>query len=882
MRTLDSSAIDLLTSGQEIEPVAIIAVTWTPGSTPLYYADRIVDGLYDGRILEMGSLDLSQRSDSSGLAGAVTVKLDDRDGALKSILDTEDIHLIRVDCYQWFWGLEDTDKFLLFSGQISTPIIWDEGSRSLTFDVVTKIEDQEVGWSAEMGNYATVAQELVGVPWPLVFGTVQHVPALQLQNIPTGFTTAPFGIPDKTVGSQITSLETLLAEAIDATEFYSLQVVDEGGSTENILDDPNVQQYTQMQATIQNQITALQGTSDWQLVLAVSSVGIIPTVTVNQPFSGIVRVNNSLFNATINGNQGTLSTVPVLLPGAPADTTVRQGYQFFNAGSQVVIADNYPIQYVASVVPGTVLKVWAMRSFNGIKQLSVVPPDYYTVSTQAMSGFLTATYVTLKQPLSTIALIQNLKTQIWENDFGKSLPPHIVNQIDWEDKLYVTFQSSVGPNPVDIMIWLISNYTSNGYDSASFSSVSAQLAGFPMNFMLAEQPNVLDLLNEIAYQARCLLFLRDDVFYLIFWPANPTPVDTITEDDIAVGSMQVVSTPTEALVTKYTATYRPDYSPFYDKPVQVILRYNIPKYGTHAETHDFYCYNDFYSVEKAATYWLIMKSQSWKVLKAKLLLNKINLEAFDYVTLHFAQPYIASVDVIGFIQSANYNSDDKTIDVEIWCPVLLGTTVVNPFAYPVGATEIDIWPQFHNEAGGGGASISQPSLPPANSTRLPIGVIDGFAFIEDNSGVGGPGLRQSWDSGDPFPGATELTPSPIPQPADQVVRWTPLPATDPTLDYTYPTPPNPTIMPSSGMYPGVIQDKIGPDSKNGNLINYHVNVYENGLMNQAKTIVAGQLQIDPDDVIPPGSWWYISYRAGVDQNGNSYSEKTFQIPVWLT
>ena len=67
-----------------------------------------------------------------------------------------------------------------------------------------------------------------------------------------------------------------------------------------------------------------------------------------------------------------------------------------------------------------------------------MPPDYYTVSTQVMGMGMTATYVTLNEPLSTIAMLQNARTQIWENDFGKSLPAHIVNQIDWEDKLYVT------------------------------------------------------------------------------------------------------------------------------------------------------------------------------------------------------------------------------------------------------------------------------------------------------------------------------------------------------------------------------------------------------------------------------------------------------------
>ena len=122
-----------------------------------------------------------------------------------------DIHKRKVNVYQSFMGLDDPvgDKFLIFSGQISTPLVWDEGKRTLSFDIVTKLEDYEVGWSAEMGNYPQVAVELIGKAWPMAFGTVQHSPCLRLQNIPTAFTTDPFGVNDTTVGAQITALEVL-------------------------------------------------------------------------------------------------------------------------------------------------------------------------------------------------------------------------------------------------------------------------------------------------------------------------------------------------------------------------------------------------------------------------------------------------------------------------------------------------------------------------------------------------------------------------------------------------------------------------------------------------------------------------------------------------
>jgi hypothetical protein len=37
----------------------------------------------------------------------------------------------------------------------------------------------------------------------MVFGTVQHVPALQLQEIPTAFTTAPFAVVDRSLIAEL-------------------------------------------------------------------------------------------------------------------------------------------------------------------------------------------------------------------------------------------------------------------------------------------------------------------------------------------------------------------------------------------------------------------------------------------------------------------------------------------------------------------------------------------------------------------------------------------------------------------------------------------------------------------------------------------------------
>ena len=58
---------------------------------------------------------------------------------------------------------------------------------------------------------------------------------------------------------------------------------------------------------------------------------------------------------------------------------------------------------------------------------------------------------------------------------------------------------------------------------------------------------------------------------------------------------------------------------------------------------------------------------------------------------------------------------------------------------------------------------------------------------------------------------------------------TPLPTADPTQDYSFQTPPDPTVPTQTGTFPGLIHDKVGRDQQFPDIINYNVDVYENGL-----------------------------------------------------
>jgi hypothetical protein len=302
------------------------------------------------------------------------------------------------------------------------------------------------------------------------------------------------------------------------------------------------------------------------------------------------------------------------------------------AGSRVVISSDEPITYIVSIVPGTVLAVKAYKTLKSTERKLVnVPGSLYTVATKVY-GSITAVQITVHKPLSTIV------------DQG------------WEDDLYVTFQSSVGPNTVDILKYLIDTYTDLDWDPTSFAAVRTNLIPFPANFPILERKNTIQVLTEIAFQARCAIWLSNGVFHLKYLPAEPTADDTITVSDLdAETGVEVELSPTEEIVTKMNVTWHLSWAA--EEPEKFILRHNVEKYGTQEQDFDFYIYNQPDIAYKCATFWLIRMSNTWKRMKFKTFLQKLNLETFDTVDLQFAsKKYVADANVKAIVEQANYNS----------------------------------------------------------------------------------------------------------------------------------------------------------------------------------------------------------------------------------
>jgi hypothetical protein len=306
----------------------------------------------------------------------------------------------------------------------------------------------------------------------------------------------------------------------------------------------------------------------------------------------------------------------------------------------------------------------------------------------------------------------------------------------WSDELYVTFQSSVGPNIVDILEYIIDNYTDLDYDSTSFSYVRTKLAPFPANFPLLSRKNTVQVLKEICFQSRCAFWLEDNVVFLKYLPEEPTPVaapvGTITVGDMDAdkGIEVELAQRTEDIVTKMNVNWRLTNVPAYEFSAEqanqtqyMTLRHNVQRYGLWEKDYDWYIFNQPDIVLKMATFWLIRLSSAWKRVKFRTYLHKLALEAFDCVTLD-APGYIASVPMKMVVEKAAYNSADNCIDFECSTPVKAGTLVKDPFYWPAALPQTTTWPPQADidsgNAGGGGLGVNATGkLPVGDTSSLP-------------------------------------------------------------------------------------------------------------------------------------------------------------------
>jgi hypothetical protein len=766
MRTVTPQAQVLLSQNMGTEWIVLLEVDWVDNGTLLYSDQEF--GSARPVILEMAGFDGSMMLEGSSDTQELALTLDDVDGHLRAIYNANDIHKRPARVYIQPKSLSSIHKILVFRGEIVTPIEWDEAQRTLRFNVLSKLQEKQVGFSMEEGDFPNIPDEALGKAWPLVFGQVCHLPAVKVRAPRRGYLEGGVGIHDftlepricqaikiqcpsqstgnqsnallgpnggmtmtvaKTIGpdlecvnrrfGEICKLKDLqtqqMAYEYDTFNVYNGSSFPQGVVTTVFIENAifkgvftgNVFSIHQRQhpeyATFNHVPCKNIRTQGYGMVVGRAQIGgtdntiqgaggqwiLDGTSILNTSATWTPATNGTTFTASQNTAQAFASCEEALvatpgLVGGPKesweyyDAMEDAGFFWAPAGSEVYIEAESEILYIASLLPGTVDGVAAFRTApNGFRYLTEVPASYYTV------------YETDYQGYQVVEIGMNKDLKLYNDQ--------------WDDDIYVSFTSSVGPNPCDIIEWLIDRYTDLTVDAASFAAVHALVVNYPNNFYLTDRPDVYKLINDIAYQSRCAVYVRNSVMFIRYLPTEPASVRTLSESDILTGTFQESLSVTEEVYTTHNIKWQKAGAAVQDNEEperKLVLKYNVDKYGTVAQDWDYYTYNLYDLVLKSATFWLIRKANSWKRVKFSLPLKHMDLDVLDCVTINVAQ--FSSTPVKCIIETMTIDPNENTVTLDCWTPVRSGETTPYFWAWPAQQPCASVWPLPLDTHGGGG------------------------------------------------------------------------------------------------------------------------------------------------------------------------------------
>ena len=325
---------------------------------------------------------------------------------------------------------------------------------------------------------------------------------------------------------------------------------------------------------------------------------------------------------------------------ARAAEIIKKGSAFWSASMDDEVRawtpNGDPDIYVASLTPLTEVKaVWGKRRIqvNGKSKtiLAQIPTNYYDVvhGKYNING-QKATAILFQKPLG---------------DYPDQ---------NWQEDVFVTATGSIGPNPVDIIQWLITNYTDLFCDASMFQ-IARGSVNAKANFALFEKRDALKICQEIAFQSKCALLLDQGGIGIVFLASEPTQQWNF--DESSTKNLRLTYTERKDIITKYLATYTTTYkdkhhiassSQMNTKELERVLRSILPtqvrsrsettmyvylnhvnKYGLSAKEEAFYIFNDYAPVKDAANFWGFRFSNSWKLVEFETWLQGVRLQPFD-------------------------------------------------------------------------------------------------------------------------------------------------------------------------------------------------------------------------------------------------------------
>lgn len=681
MRTLTVPTETEIAQNLGVEPITIVKIEWDSGT--IYYSEKTFTlGAINaqGKILTFNPIQAVRKTDVIGEAAGATLLLDDTDGSLKTIINTEVIEGKLVTIYQHFTGNDQADLTILLHGKIAGGIGWSEGERTLDISIDANIEDKEVGFAPDEDDVEDITPDAIDVPWPLCFGTVIHVPAVRVKREPIGHLLE--GINQNYDEFEIQGADLFPQE--EAVQIVINRILYEGtfsgttftATSKNMAHhtnigfanrpamDPHFEDGSVAWIDEDTNITGLYCYANTRIGYAVNRCvkqegrkcffaepwgvhtgGIVQYVILGvgeeiEETAGIPRASwgiDFIMETVITPWPiGFFDDIINVVAGA---IIIRRGYWSIASGTEVKLKVSYIDLYVCNLLASTeVLAVYGHRKVKNNSVLVPIPSSYYTKDLAMSLAGQTVTALEFATPLEE-----------YENE-------------GWEGDVFVSLRSSIGTNTAYIIKWLVETYSNLIIDDETFDEVATKLGIYPANFAVFDQPNVLKLIEEIAWQARCALVIRNGIVSIIYLSELIAAGITLDESNIELKSLTLGFSETDDIITKLIGNYVVDYSGMKESIRRVVYKNNIDAFNLVEEEREFFIYNNGDLVKLSTYFWGYRYSNSWRKAAFKTFLDTLAFEPFDTIEHDIA--ILSTNTVRGIIEDTSHDSDEHSITIK--------------------------------------------------------------------------------------------------------------------------------------------------------------------------------------------------------------------------
>jgi len=690
VRTLTAAAQTKASTLKGTEPIIVVKVEW--GSGTIYYADKAITiGAITakGAVIDLGAVNSQVKTDNIGQVSSVNIGLDDTDGTLKTLVDRDAIEGTRCTVYLHFVGLGQSDLVKLFSGRVASDIVWSEGDRTLSFNIETQIEGDELGFAPKEGDITNLNPEAVDVPWPLCFGKPLRVPAVQirkqirgaLKDEVTHGSPSPFYVENGENFPQGTPI-TIVINGIAFTGSFNGQAFTPTGwnvarhtsvaLAARPISDPDKDNHAvawlaSSSISIQGLYCIVNRGIQWFVNRCIRQEGTkcwfqkdwMYDIVIDGSITKVLLDNTDTIYETAGRPRGAWNSTYkeynwIWTMGSEwynddrvigfSETRLSPDSYTLAEGTEVLYDGGFNDLYVCNLIQSIdIIEVYGHRNFNGETIFAPIPSSYYTVNKNHLLAGQNCTTLEFDKPLI------DYECEGWEGD------------------VYVSLESSADQNVSNIIKWILEAYTDLTADPTSFAVVKAKLRSgasekYPANFAYLEKRDSIKACEEIAWQARIAMIVDGDTVYLKYLSEVPSSDYTADESAVEMKTLELGFTPTEDIVTTMIAKWRTEMSG--EEGTERTFEYsnNTSQYGAIEQEYDFYIYNIESLVKLSAAFWGYRYSNSWRKSAFNTFLPPLKLEAFD--TIAHDLNIIGSNTLRGVVQTFNLETDDKRIGLE--------------------------------------------------------------------------------------------------------------------------------------------------------------------------------------------------------------------------